>query len=97
MLNIVKKGQIMSLVSGKPDNPGPSHFSTLADNEGIKRCKEWAKHNGQFIISNKVTDLDKKESGIALLDAIFFMFVGTFCIWGIFSISLVAIHFVNKF
>ena len=97
MLNIVKKGQIMSLVSGKPDNPGPSHFSTLADNEGIKRCKEWAKHNGQFIISNKVTDLDQKEDGIALLEAIFFMFLGMFFAWGIFSVSLVIIYFAHKF
>lgn len=97
MLNIIKKGQIMSLVSGRPENPGPAHFSTLADNEGIKRCKAWAKHNGQFIVSNKIVDMDKKESGISLLDAILFMGLGTFCIWGILSLSLVTIHFFNKF
>lgn len=94
MLNIVKKGQIMSLVSGRPDNPGPAHFSTLADNEGIKRCKEWAKHNGQFIVSNKVTDLDqKKDAGFSLLEAIVCMAVGTFIIWAIFSVVILIVHF----
>jgi len=89
MLTITRKAGVLKLVDGKV-----THFSTLDDSEGIGRCRDWAKKNGQFIITTKVVDLD--QAGFTLTELL--IVLGVLCV-GIPLVGLViwvAYHFISK-
>lgn len=89
MLTITRKAGVLKLVDGKV-----THFSTLDDSEGIGRCRDWAKKNGQFIITTKVVDLD--QAGFTLTELMIVLGIGFLVLVVVPLVIWVAYHFISK-